>query len=502
MSHVSTPSVNSIDSSHVVDDWAPPVSSMPPRLLMETSPSMPGPAPEPPTWLVLDAMTCRTVTLERPPSNTIGTPIWCNDGQHLAMLHGPSGARLAGISIVEAAFGTIVRGIRICGPWPNLGRCVSPGNTAVALPSDPHAALLLELPSLQDRARLCSPVPCDHPGSELEVHKTCWSEQDLVIVTWTHPQDPTFLLLAVHAGRDGHLLRGIPMDLTIENNPSSSPLRMFVGEVSKSTLAVLPWHQAPYILLVDAHTGIQRRVVAGSSCLGFGWSPAGRFLVVTREGRTGSSWQSAERIAVDAATGEVVHGPFPIHTPESCATHSGLAELWLPTTGLCLVQSSMQLLNLAAPTSQQVLCTLADHKAKQCSSLLQSRTDFSPCGRVLVQHLRGPMSTLPHSAVTRHWVLEPGFTGFSIGRIHRIGAIHQSLAWHPTLMHTRIYAAADLAGNVHLVDADKHRVTMTWTVSKLRPKSGPQSPVNMLAWTPEGHRLVVGGTNGLAVISF
>ena len=180
-------------------------------------------------------------------------------------------------------------------------------------------------------------------------------------------------------------------------------------------------------LLLDAAAGIVHRLVMGGMLPS--WAPSGDSSFVPGVGGPSSF--------VAAKSGRVI-----AEVPGTASPPLHVQVLWSPVSNLCLFLSTMQLLDLTAPSGQRVPCLL---DMTHLGGLPPIGIRFSPCGGVLVSCLMDePARSLwPGDSCMKHWVFDPDFRGSSSGLVRAPGGWHDDeLAWHPTLRRCQKFIKA------------------------------------------------------------
>ena len=152
------------------------------------------------------------------------------------------------------------------------------------------------------------------------------------------------------------------------------------------------------------------------------------------------------------------------------------------------------------------------------SGALQHR--LSPCGTIVVgiEHVTDTSSTLP----VQIWHVGPDDIKQQVlcqrdadAEVLLMNAEICSLAWHP-LQQACIFAVSDVEGGVHIIDAKACLEVRAWTKADLRagqpmnalPAESQElyqsfdKTSDVLAWSPDGHRLAAFSDNACAMLNF
>ncbi len=239
------------------------------------------------------------------------------------------------------------------------------------------------------------------------------------------------------------------------------------------------------------------------------WSPSGQHLAVTEiwygDARAFHIWDAS----LKAIT-------YSVDTNEGYRQHA----CWTPCSRFCIDPLSMQLLSMkdlhrqymqsnAPQTSppQQMVTSMDDH-ARTDPLRMQSRgcdPSMSPGGGVLLE-LR--QNEAWEAYVQQFKLAVRGQQGWVLpDKVPKVALKASScvplIAWCPCPVALYIYAVADDACKVHLLDGRSATVLGTWVWDDCSMTDKPDgTDTQSLLWSPDGLKLAFSGVHGTHVIAF
>ncbi len=422
---------------------------------------------------------------------------WCGDGVHAVLLqpthsgqqisvwHVPSGMKR---KCLDCA------GIPTLGDEPSADTYVSLGAHRVLVPVTVQSVTLCSLPSLAQTGRF--------EGSEAAVEPSflvCmgWAANgSLIAVVWLTSDCRG--AVTVHSGFDLSLYRTIYL-----GDPDKDKSFQAFAACPDQPTAAVAWSSDDVhdttLLNLDAGTtfalqhGAEEEPASSARVTDIFWGPKGKHLVVRQGG--------------DCAIPD--WNIFAIPSGRWCAGGPGLYSfhdppVWTSEGDLCLTEGTVTLLDLSADQPVDVAYYRKEPIAEPDWS--PSRCSFAPVTQnvVILQddlHVDSPIS---------HWVYDVS-TGSS--ERHPVSGLGQHLArwysninmaWHPTLKSVPVYALTEDNNRaaVHLIDAQKHCLLITWSSSELAGILQEASCVGSasIAWSPDGKRLAIVNLSGTIII--